>query len=370
MKIAVIGIGGTGSAALRFLARAGHEATGFEQFELGHARGSSHGESRIIRYTYPDALYTQLMGDAYPLWADLERESEQELFVRCGGLYCGPADNAKVVSTENSLLQNNLPYEKWDAAQMRERVPGLHLRPHEIALFQRESGFLRAGDCVLANTRLAQRHGATIHQNTPVCAIEQHGAQVLVRTENDEQLFDRAIVTAGAWMNSLLAHLALSLQVTRQQVVYLGAARHAEQFAPQNFPVWIDAAELYYGFPSDGRIEGVKFAAHARGVEADPDDERGTVDDDYLARAIEYAQMRMPDLSSEVTHSNVCLYTNTVNEDFIFDRAPDAPNVWLVSGCSGHGFKFTVLLGRIAATLATDGEYPRDISRFALEHLV
>ena len=135
MKIAVIGIGGTGSAAVRFLAREGHDATGFEQFALGHARGSSHGESRIIRYTYPDALYTQLMADAYPLWADLEREVEQELFVRCGGLYCGPADNAKVMGTENSLRKNNLPYEKWDAVQARERVSGLQLRPQEIALF-------------------------------------------------------------------------------------------------------------------------------------------------------------------------------------------------------------------------------------------
>ena len=117
---------------------------------------------------------------------------------------------------------------------------------------------------MLANARLAEKHGATIHQNTPVCAIEQRGAQVIVRTENDEQLFDRAIVTAGAWMNSLLAHLALPLQVTRQQIVYLRAARNTAQFAPENFPVWIDAAALYYGFPSDGHIEGVKFASHAR----------------------------------------------------------------------------------------------------------
>ena len=85
-----------------------------------------------------------------------------------------------------------------------------------------------------------------------------------------------------------------------------------------------------------------------------------------LARALEYARVRMPDLSAEVTHSSVCLYTNTASEDFVFDRVPGAPNVWLVSGCSGHGFKFTVLLGRIAATLATNGEYPRDLSRFAL----
>src|SRR5687768_13872058 len=117
MKIAVIGVGGTGSVALRFLAQAGHEAIGFEQFTLGHANGSSHGESRIIRYTYPDALYTQLMADAYPLWDALENEADEELFVRCGGLYFGAQDSPKIVSTEQALCQNALPYEKWDATQ-------------------------------------------------------------------------------------------------------------------------------------------------------------------------------------------------------------------------------------------------------------
>ena len=71
MNIAVIGLGGTGSAALRFLAAAGHKVTGYERFEIGHKRGSSHGNSRIIRYAYPDPLYTNLMTAAFPLWEEL-----------------------------------------------------------------------------------------------------------------------------------------------------------------------------------------------------------------------------------------------------------------------------------------------------------
>ena len=90
MKIAVIGVGGSGAAALRFLAKAGHEVTGYEQFGLRHAMGSSHGHSRIIRYSYPDIFHTRQMAPAYALWNELEQEYGSELFVRCGGITFGP----------------------------------------------------------------------------------------------------------------------------------------------------------------------------------------------------------------------------------------------------------------------------------------
>jgi sarcosine oxidase len=125
MKVAVVGVGAVGGAALRFLARGGHEAWGFEQFQVGHARGSSHGESRIIRYTYPDALYTRLMADAYALWDELERESERELFVRCGGLYFGPSSDTGVQATEAALEESGLPYSRYLPAQAEQKVPAL-----------------------------------------------------------------------------------------------------------------------------------------------------------------------------------------------------------------------------------------------------
>ena len=84
----------------------------------------------------------------------------------------------------------------------------------------------------------------------------------------------------------------------------------------------------------------------------------------------DYAAARFDGLTRQVTHAQTCLYTNTPNEDFIIDAAPDMPHVWLVSGCSGHGFKFTVLLGQIAAEAATLGTAPPYLSRFALARFV
>lgn len=367
MKVAVVGIGGTGSAAARFLAAAGHQVTGYEQFGLGHTQGSSHGESRIIRYTYPDLLYTQMMGDAYPLWAALEEEAGEELFVPCGGLYAGPEDNPSVRATEDALLGAGLPYEKLGPGAVRDRFPAFHLHGSEIALYQADSGFLRAGRCVLANARLARKQGALIRDETAVEEIESRGHHVVVRTRaGDEEAFDRVVVTAGAWLGRLFAHLGLPLRVTRQQVVYLRISHNADYFEPGRLPVWIDAGENFYGFPSDGQIPGAKLAAHDLGPRQDPDAERPPVSPQYIEQVLAFSHRRLPDLAGPPTYAHTCLYTNTPDEHFIIDRVPGMPGVWLVSGCSGHGFKFTALLGKIAADLATDGAYSRDLSRFSL----
>src|SRR2546427_1714435 len=111
MKIAVIGIGGTGSAAARFLAQAGHEVLGFEQFRIGHDRGSSHGESRIIRYTYADPFYTQLMREAYPLWEDLQDLAGGSLLVRCGGLFLGPRGHPELEGIATAPRHHGNPVE-------------------------------------------------------------------------------------------------------------------------------------------------------------------------------------------------------------------------------------------------------------------
>ena len=103
MNVAVVGVGGTGSAAMFHAAGMGHRVVGFERFSLGHDRGSSHGASRIIRYTYPDALYTEWMRAAYPLWNELCTRSGQDLFVRTGGLYFGARGNENVVRTMASV---------------------------------------------------------------------------------------------------------------------------------------------------------------------------------------------------------------------------------------------------------------------------
>src|SRR4051812_38670439 len=105
MRVAVIGLGGIGTAAARFLAADGHTVVGYEQFYLDHDRGSSYGASRIIRRVYPDPLYASLMDAAYPLWHQLERESGDALLLQCGGFFFGTEGHAEMTAVEDALTE-------------------------------------------------------------------------------------------------------------------------------------------------------------------------------------------------------------------------------------------------------------------------
>jgi sarcosine oxidase len=381
MKIAVIGVGAAGGSAARFLAQGGHDVTGFEQFLIGHDRGSSHGESRIVRYTYPDSFYSELMAESFPLWDELERDAGESFLVRCGCLFVGPAEHPEMAAIARALIDAGRAYEALSPEAAQTRFPAIRLGPGEAAVFQPEGGFIRAGGTVTATARLARAAGAVLREETPVAGIEEREGRVIVSTtDGSEEAFDAAIVTAGAWAGQLFVGAGLPLRVSREQFVYLAIARHPEHFDPERFPVWIDAATYDYGFPSDGRVAGVKLSLHRSGGICDPDTVSHEPDEEFARARAAYAAGRLPDLDPTPVHARVCLYTSTPDEDFIVDRAPGFSNVWLASACSGHGFKFAILIGKIAASLAVTGApataeedaaargiYTRAMQRFSLE---
>lgn len=367
MRVVVVGAGGVGSAAARFLARAGHEVIVLEQFSVDHDRGSSYGQSRVIRRVYPDLFYTQLMEPAYRLWRELEEEAGETLLLETGGLFFGPATHPEMQAAERSLREAGVPFEVWDAKQTAARVPPLRLAADEVAISQSETGILRASRCVRANVRLARSHGASLRENTSVLGISPTPAGVRLHLSGGEALeADRVLLTLGPWTSALLADLGLPLQVTRQTYLHLRPSEDEAAFRVGALPVWIDMSAYFYGFPEHDQVPGVKIALHQRGEPADPDRVRRELDNDDRAVLREYARRRFVGLSEEITYEKVCLYTNTPDEDFILDRHPADPRLLFVGGLSGHGFKFTALLGQLAATLVTDGEVDVDVGRFSM----
>ncbi|RYD18878.1 MAG: N-methyl-L-tryptophan oxidase [Verrucomicrobiaceae bacterium] len=353
MKVAVIGVGGSGSAALRFLAKEGHEAVGYEQFTVGHAMGSSHGRSRIIRLSYPDDFHTGLMRRAYELWDDLEIESGENLFVKCGGITFGPGGDTTLRNTISSLANASIPHELLDRDQCATRFPAIDIGPGSTAVYQQDSGFLRSTRCVLAQLGIARQHGAEVREHSPVFAIEEKNGKVLVSTASKTEVFDTAIVTAGPWIGKLLAPLHLPVTTALRQVAYFAIRRNPENFAPGKLPVWITHSSDHYGFPADGEVTGIKIASHDAGMTYDPDQPDRPVMPEHLEALAEKATALFPDLSGDIVSSQSCLYTTTPDEHFILDHAPGSPRILLCSGCSGHGFKFTILLGRLLADMAT-----------------
>ena len=365
--VIVIGAGGMGSATAYHLAKSGADVLVLEQFQRGHTFGSSHGETRIIRFFYDKAFYTELMKTAYAEWRDLESASGKSLLFITGSVGIGAKGNPYGRAARESLDAAGVESEWWDTAQLAECFPQFRVTNDMDILWQKDTGFLRAAECVSTHLQLAEQHGATIREKTPVTDIDWQADIPTVQTENSQFHGKKVVVTAGAWAGILLAELDLPLTVTKQQVCYYQPA-DIGRFQPDRFPVFTEstpAGEFIYGIPAFGKY-GLKIARHGRGQVISPDTRERTPDADYITHIDAYVQERMPELG-KTTHAEVCLYTETPDEDFIIDAHPHCANVLIATGFSGHGFKFCALVGRIMSELVQKGETSFDIHSFRID---
>jgi sarcosine oxidase len=96
--------------------------------------------------------------------------------------------------------------------------------------------------------------------------------------------------------------------------------------------------------------EGIKAGWHGVGPVVDPDRRSFLPEPVQLAALQEYARTWLPGVDADSFEAVSCTYTTTPDEDFVLDRIGP---VVIGAGFSGHGFKFTPVIGRILADLAT-----------------
>ena len=367
--VAVIGVGGMGSAAAYHLARRGLSVVAIEQFQPGHDRGSSHGLSRIIRLAYFEhPSYVPLLRRAFALWRDLETASGERLLHVTGGMDIGRPGSRVFEGSRASCAEHDLPHEILTAAQVNARFPGYRLPDDYVAVFQPDGAFLEPEKCITTHTQLAAGHGATVLTGREVAGWDREAGAIVVRLGGGEQLRARQIVfTAGAWMPALVPSLAPLLRPERQVVAWFDIS-DAPSFSPARFPVFVLTTDfgIFYGFPQHG-VPGFKIGKyHHRAEPVDPDRVVRTVDahDESVLR--ECVQAFFPRANGPMLQSSTCIFTNTPDEHFIIDRLPDMPEVLVVSACSGHGFKFCSVIGEIVADLVAEGGTRHDLSLFKL----
>src|SRR5579864_31282 len=198
MRVAVVGAGIVGTCAAYALARDGCEVMVFEQFELDHDRGSSFGDSRIIRRFYDDPYYTRLMVTAYPLWERLAALTQQTLIENLGGLYFGPADHPSLASAAAGMRSIGAAPEMLSASQLRARYPAFAFGGGEAGLVDETAGSLRASRCVRAAVAAARAAGADVRTGVRVTALEPGAWGVDVHEASGERLrVDSAVICAG-----------------------------------------------------------------------------------------------------------------------------------------------------------------------------
>jgi sarcosine oxidase len=347
------------------LAARGVPAIGFEQFTPGHDRGSSHGESRIIRTAYFEgAQYVPLAHRAFELWERLERESGEDILTRTGGLMIGPPSSEVVSGTLHSVRAHNLAHDVLSAAEMRRRYPQHVLGGEEIAVLEEPAGVLRPERAVRAMAARATALGARVVPGTAVERLTVNRDDVTVVAGGTEYSAARALVTVGPWLPSFLPDLARRLVVTRQVMAWFPVPDPLP-FRPERFPIFIHEAGGHqaYGFPT---LNGttVKMAIHREGVPADPESVDRTVHRSDLEPLRRFIEACLRGVTPEPVRSQVCLYTNTPDGHFLIGSPTDDDRVVVLGGFSGHGFKFAPVIGEIAADLATSGRSEFDISLF------
>lgn len=355
--VIVLGVGGVGSSTCAHLAKRGLKVLGLEQYPLVHARGSSHGETRIIRKAYfehPD--YVPLLRRAYDLWRELEQDVQLPLYRETGLLLAGPATGETITGARLAAQLHNIPLETSSPATIRERFPGIELPDEHVALFETEAGFLAVEACVAAHIERARQLGADIRAETDAKLIEIGPRDVTVRTEQDLFTAAKLVVTAGAWTSRLLPSLSPLLKPSRK---FLGwfqveqGAYHVDRGYPCYFVE--QPHGTFYGFPS---LEGqsLKLAEHSgfEGVDNPALVDRSCRPDD-LTRLVEFQRQIFPQSTGRLVQHTVCLYTMSPDSHFIIDRLPEAPHVVVGCGFSGHGFKFTSVLGEVLTQMAVDG---------------
>lgn len=366
--IVVIGLGAMGSATLCQLARRGVRVTGIEQFAIGHANGSSHGPTRMIRMAhFENSSYVPLLRRAYALWRELEAIAGQTLVVNTGIAEIGLPEGELVTGTLAAAARYRLAHEVLDARALMRRYPSFKLPEKFVAVLQPDAGYIEAARAIESNIRIAAAAGATVRTLETVAAIEPHARGVRITTDRAVIEADGVVVTAGPWMGKLLPQLRLPLRVTRQVVGWFEPL-DAGQFAADRFPVFILETQHghHYGFPAYGG-SGIKFAKHHHLQEAvEIDAYRRTVSAEDEAAIRAPLSEHLPAANGRLLDAQTCLYTMTPDDTFIIDRMPGYPHVVIASPCCGHGFKFSPVVGEILADLVTAGTTAHDIAPFRL----
>ena len=364
--VAIAGLGVMGSASAHCLADRKQRVIAFDRFDPPHDRGSSHGESRIIREAYFEhPVYVPMVQRAYELWSELERHSGTLLYTRTGGVMIGAPQSAMVTGALRSAREHGLAHEVLAAPELRARFPAFVVPDGMIGVLEPRAGVLFAERCLRAQLDLAQAAGAEVHANEPVLRWEPRGDSVRVFTAGGTHDARWLVVCAGAWLDTLFPDLDLPLVVERQTLYWFDPATPSDAFDPRHCPIHLwqfDDGQFFYGFPNLGN--GVKVARHHRGISVAIDHVEREVSPHEVTDIRSLVRRFVPGAEGTLRKSAVCLYTNTRDEHFWIDAHPAHPHVLIVSPCSGHGFKFAPVIGEIVADWVAERPLRFDLSLF------
>jgi sarcosine oxidase len=360
----VLGFGGVGSQALRHAAMKGWKTLGLDQYGPAHDRGSSHGQSRIIRTAYFEhPNYVPLVARAYEMWDELNKRHRtkpeiKQLLTACGLLQIGRPESEVVQGVLSSAQAHGLTVEEFSSAQVMQRLPIFKVPGDYVGVFEPDAGFLRVELCVAAAIKQAIKQGAEIRSGVQVLGWDKQSTdEIEVKTNQGTIKTRRLIIAAGAWATDHLLGLDLGLSVVRKQQHWFQLDRVDQKLANQ-FPAFLiedGSGQQFYGVPEFDHL-GMKVGQHTGGDSMDPRDGLDhELDKNELAEVEAFLNAYFNFGRSRLVHHSNCMYTHSQDGHFVIDRHPEHAKVTFAAGLSGHGFKFTPVIGKYLVDLL-DGE--------------
>ncbi|XP_076957747.1 putative sarcosine oxidase [Bidens hawaiensis] len=376
--VIVIGAGVIGSSTAYHAAKQGHKTLLLEQFDFLHHRGSSHGESRTIRLTYPEPYYSPMVIQSKKLWTEAESEIGYNIHFPTQHLDMGPADNTSLVSIIANCKQQSIKHEILDPHQLKRRFPlEMEIPDDWVAVVTDVGGVLKPTKAVAMFQTLAIKHGAVLKDKVEIVdlKLDQRRRGVLVCGESGRMFYGRkCVVTAGAWMSKLVnkvsnGGMSLPIQPVETNLYYWKVKEgHEFDFTIEGgFPSFASYGDPYmYGTPALEFPGLIKVAVHG-GRDCDPDlrtwgaggpgNEGTEMVIRYLKEWIKSRFGDRVDWEGGPVICQSCLYSLTPDGDFVIDflGGEFGEEVVIAGGFSGHGFKMAPAVGQMLVDLAVGG---------------
>jgi glycine/D-amino acid oxidase-like deaminating enzyme len=313
-----------------------------------------------------DSLYTQWVARALDLWAEAETRWGRRLYQPTGALWMFSGDDSYARASLPCLAAAGLSAVELDLPSAAARFPQVAFDGVDSVFYEERAGYLAARrSCRVVAAAVAAAGGEVREVAASPGAITGGQApgrggemSALPLSDGGRLGADSYVFACGPWLGGLFPGLlGTRLLATRQEIFYFGTPPGSGGiYGEAALPVWMDLGErVFYGIPGN-HYRGFKVADDSRGEVFDPTSGDRLPSAATLDRARRHLARRFPGMAgAPLLEARVCQYESSLDGQLLVDRHPEAANVWLLGGGSGHGFKLGPALGEYAAELVLGG---------------